>query len=220
MNTSLQTVQFNNIPLTIIDHNGEGWFMAEEIGNALEYKDPRDKINQLFDRNRDELEAYSVTLKLTATDSKQYDTRVYNEEGVLMIGFLSKQPKAVTFRQWAVKILKAYRHKELAQPDSKLLAQLNAKDQQLITSLQAQIQFLQTQLTSAQNIAEGSMRMYEEEIAYTLRLKRARGKVTFLERQQIIDLHENRQDVAYIANWSGRSRDMIKKIIAGGRYVR
>jgi len=114
-NSPLQTFQFDGIPIQVIDQNGEGWMTGEDIGIALEYADdPKNSVRKIFERNRDELEEYSVTVKLTATDGKQYDTRVYNEEGVMIIGFLSKQPKAVMFRKWAVKILKAYRHKPIA----------------------------------------------------------------------------------------------------------
>jgi len=113
MNNQLQNLQFDGTPISVIDHNGEGWIAGEDIGLALEYADdPRNSIRKIFERNREELEEYSVTVKLTATDGKQYDTRVYNEEGVMLIGFLSKQPKAVAFRKWAVKVLKDYRHKQ------------------------------------------------------------------------------------------------------------
>lgn len=115
MNTALQTFQFDGIPVSVVDQNGEGWMIGEDIGKALDYNDPRDAINKIYERNRDDLEEYSVTVKLTATDGKKYDMRVYNEEGVMMVGFFSKQPKAVAFRKWAVGILKAYRHNELAQ---------------------------------------------------------------------------------------------------------
>lgn len=109
MSNQIQESTFNGLPVSVFDHNQEGWFTATDIGQALEYKDPRDKVNQIFDRNREELEEYSVTLKLMASDGKKYDTRVFNEEGVMMICFFSKQPKAVEFRKWAVKMLRQYR---------------------------------------------------------------------------------------------------------------
>lgn len=121
---ALQTFQFNDIPVSVIGQDGEGWMTGDDIGKALDYNHPRDSIQNIFERNREELEEHSVTIKLMATDGKQYDTRVYNEEGVMMIAFFSKQPKAAAFRKWAVKILKAYRNKELdqqnADADSKL----------------------------------------------------------------------------------------------------
>lgn len=138
MNSQLQTFQFNNIPVSVIDRNGEGWMAGEDIGLALEYADdPKNSIRKIFERNRNDLEEYSVTVKLTATDGKQYDTRVYNEEGVMMIGFFSKQPKAVAFRQWAVKVLKAYRHQQSSnlgfEPITSplTLAQFNARQKAL-----------------------------------------------------------------------------------------
>lgn len=110
MNTALQSYQFNEHAITLVDHNGDRWMTGEDIGNALGYTNPRDQISKIYERNKSELDGYSVTVKLTATDGKLYDTRVYNEEGVIIITFLSKQPKAVAFRRWAAAVLKSLRH--------------------------------------------------------------------------------------------------------------
>jgi len=40
--------------------------------------------------------------------------RVFNEEGVMILTMLSSQPKAAQFRAWAVGVLKAFRHGNLA----------------------------------------------------------------------------------------------------------
>jgi prophage antirepressor-like protein len=40
--------------------------------------------------------------------------RVFNEEGVMILTMLSSQPKAAEFRAWAVGVLKAFRHGNLA----------------------------------------------------------------------------------------------------------
>lgn len=125
-NSQLQTASFDGIPVSIIDHNDEGWITGEDIGKALDYADdPRNAVRKIFERNREELEDYSVTVKLTATDNKQYNTRVYNEEGVMMIGFFSKQPKAVAFRRWAVKTLKDYRNSNQGLDSDTLTSLLN-----------------------------------------------------------------------------------------------
>lgn len=219
MNTQIQEFQFDGIAVAIIDHNGEGWITGDDIGQALEYSEPRDSISKIFERNREVLEEYSTTVKLTAVDGKERDTRVYNEEGVIIIGFLSKQPKAIAFQKSAAKILKAYRHKNLpAQDNQHLLNQLNEANQQLIDSQHTNIKYLQEQLDSSQKALNGAMRLIEDEMDKVKRLKRARGKVSWLERQEIFDRHENGHDVAQLADWSGRSRAMIKKILAGGRH--
>lgn len=87
---------------------------GEDIGTTLGYSNPRDQISKIYERNKAELDAYSVTVKLTATDGKLYDTRVYNEEGVIIITFLSKQPKAVEFRRWAAGVFKRLRQGQFA----------------------------------------------------------------------------------------------------------
>ena len=109
MNKSIQTLNFHSTSVAIIDHNNEAWMTGDDIGKALDYSNPRDSIQNLFERNRDEIEEYSVTIKLMATDGKQYNTRVYNEEGVMLISMFSNQPKAKDFRRWAVQVLKQQR---------------------------------------------------------------------------------------------------------------
>ena len=111
MNIVQQT--FNNHIFDLVEKDNDLWFTGEQIGIALEYKNPRDAILDIYSRNKDELDEYSVTLKLRATDGKKYKTRVFNEKGVMLITMFSRQRKAKIFRRWAVDILNAYRHGEL-----------------------------------------------------------------------------------------------------------
>ncbi|HCU54090.1 MAG TPA: hypothetical protein DIC36_07405 [Gammaproteobacteria bacterium] len=110
---NLMQYDFNGQSVNVILHDGDAWLDSETIGKALGYANPRDSILNIFNRNREELEPYSVTINLMATDGKSYETRIYNEEGTMMICFFSKQAIAADFRRWAVKILKAYRRGEL-----------------------------------------------------------------------------------------------------------
>lgn len=109
MNTVIQQFNFNGLPIAVIDHNNESWMTGDDIGKALEYNHPRQRINEIFDRNRDELEEFSIERNLRSTDGKLRDTRVYNEEGVMLISMFSNQPKAKAFRRWAVQVLKQHR---------------------------------------------------------------------------------------------------------------
>ena len=221
MNTALQTFQFDGIPVSVVDQDGEGWMIGEDIGKALDYSEPRKSINNLFDRNRDELEEYSVDIKLMATDSKQYDTRVYNEEGVMMIGFLSKQPKAVAFRKWAVKILKAYRHKELVQQSASYHEELKRHWDtrlKLEQALNDQITYLQSQLAKSLDASQGMLTLYSEEEAKVNRLTRSRGKLKILEQRDIFAKLDEGWEVPQIAKWMYRSTDFVKAVIKRGRY--
>ena len=230
MNIELQTFQFDGIPLSIIDQNGEGWMIGEEIGKALEYSEPRKSINNLFDRYRDELEEYSVDIKLVATDGKQYDTRVYNEEGVMMIGFLSKQPKAVAFRKWAVKILKAYRNKELVQhspyTDELLATQklLIETQQSLISSTDFRIKEVKEAAQREVNAAVNDRRQYfykAEDLMLQVqslqgqleRALRSKSPAKQDERNLIVHLlEEDDWTTKEVAEWAYRSVSVIRKI--------
>lgn len=150
---------FHGIGITAVEHEGELWITGEDIGRALGYADPRDAIKKLYERNQEELDRYSVVLKVPVESGRDAGTagtpagdrkgrsgdktgglrgqvvpagggsgdrteasgviqmrsvRCFNEEGVMILTMLSSQPAAAEFREWGVKVLKAYRRGELA----------------------------------------------------------------------------------------------------------
>lgn len=68
------------------------------IGEWLEYAEPRVAVNKILERNS-YIEAHSVDVKLTSTDGKKYDTKVYHPIGFLLIVMESGQPKAKAMKQ-------------------------------------------------------------------------------------------------------------------------
>lgn len=142
--------RFGALSVRIFEHGGDLWIPGAVVGEALEYPDPATAIRKVYSRHQEELDRYSMVIKLSAEgfwdgvydqnegpdhpkvtrqppslDSdddaqtpsgsvQKRPTRVYNEEGVMIITMLSRQPKAAAFRAWAVGILKAYRRGELA----------------------------------------------------------------------------------------------------------
>lgn len=99
-----QISQFCEQEIAIIDHNGQKWLTAEQLGLALGFSSnrARDGINNLYNRHRDEFsDDDSVTIKLMATDGKQYDTRVFSLSGCNLISFFANTPRAKEFRAWA-----------------------------------------------------------------------------------------------------------------------
>lgn len=104
--------QHNNI-VTFYGHdlrvrrvNNRRALTAEEIGVALEYADPRDATNLLFNRNRDEFEKdtdYS-TVKLMS-EAGPRETNVFFDTGCMLLAMFSNQPKAKEFRKWAKHVL-------------------------------------------------------------------------------------------------------------------
>lgn len=120
---ALSIKKFGEHDIQMLPHDGDLWVTGESIGVALEYPEPRKAIVKVYERHRSELETYSCVVKVTSHDSdgtaRRRAVRVYNEEGVMIITMLSRQPKAAEFRRWAVQILKAYRHGELVMAEPK-----------------------------------------------------------------------------------------------------
>lgn len=146
--TTLQH-DFNGHSMTIIPHNNDFYLSTEHIAQALDYQH-KDSIINLYNRNRELLEDYSVTTKLMGTDGKRYKQRVFNEEGVMLIAMKSNQPKAISFQKWAVKVLKQHRAGSLApaltakgKVDVDLLLKVNALQDETLELLRFKVQTLE-----------------------------------------------------------------------------
>lgn len=79
----------------------------DQIGQALEYGDSVRTIAKIHERNPDRLNPLSVTVKLTGTDGKMYNTFVYTLRGVMEICRLSRQPKADKFMDFVWDVMES-----------------------------------------------------------------------------------------------------------------
>lgn len=96
---------FEDVQLHVIEHEGEEWFTAEDIGRALGFSEPRKAVLKILERNKDEFEGLECVVNLT-THSKDGKTiprkmKVFNLQGVYKIGFFADTPRAKAFRHWA-----------------------------------------------------------------------------------------------------------------------
>lgn len=99
MQTSISTFQFNEISLSQVVHrDGVPHPTRAAIGEWLEYADPQNAVDVILGRNP-HIEAWSVPVKLTGTDGKNYDTFVYHPVGFMLIVMESGQPRAKEFKQ-------------------------------------------------------------------------------------------------------------------------
>lgn len=93
--------KFNGVNVDFYRDNSNNIFMTrEQIGKALEYKNPNDSIRTIHRRNKERLDKFAVSTKLNSTDGKKYDTTVYNSNGICEICRYSKQPKANLIYNW------------------------------------------------------------------------------------------------------------------------
>lgn len=76
------------------------YMTREQIGAALQYKNPSDALYRMHERNKDRLDRFSVVDKLSSTDGKTYDTMLYITRGIYEICRYSRQPVADQFQDW------------------------------------------------------------------------------------------------------------------------
>ena len=117
---------FNNTLLDIY-RNSESvdfYMTRKQIGEALGYSNPQNAIDKIHERNKERLDKYSVTVKLTHTDkstpdkltginNRQYETHLYTFKGVLEICRWSNQPKANEFFDYIYDLLESLYKGEL-----------------------------------------------------------------------------------------------------------
>src|SRR5690625_7977296 len=93
------------------NENNDVFMTREQIGQALEYKNPRRAIADIHSRNKERLDKFSGVSKLR-TPSGIQETYIYNEKGIYEIIRYSKQPKADAFYDWVYDLLEKLRKGE------------------------------------------------------------------------------------------------------------
>lgn len=119
----IKSATFGEVQTDIYSDSNDMYMTIGQLAACLEYSSRRG-IEMLLDRSPYLKEPeFSVTHKLCATDGKQYNTRVFTEDGIYEVTMLSNQPKAKDFRAWIRKILKGLRR-----GDAKLVSTLKENE--------------------------------------------------------------------------------------------
>lgn len=92
------------------NENNEISMTSFQLGSCLGYSNPQKAVDNLISRNEylKNIE-FSVTLKMRATDGKQYDTRLFTEDGIYEVTMLAKTEKAKEFRTFVREVVKSIR---------------------------------------------------------------------------------------------------------------
>ena len=110
---------FNGITCDVWRNDNHEIFMTtEQLAQCIGYQTRRG-ITKLIEKNKYlKNREFSVRVKLTATDNKEYETRVFNFEGIKEILFLApKSETARKFRAWTRNVLTAYFKGELVKAE-------------------------------------------------------------------------------------------------------
>lgn len=115
MNNKLELVKsfkFNEVECDIYSKDNEVFMTINQLAEVLGYKD-RKGIEKMIERNQYlKDKEFSVTDKMSATDGKEYNTRVFTEDGIYEITMLSKTETGKKFRKVVRGIIKSIRKGE------------------------------------------------------------------------------------------------------------
>lgn len=109
----VKTENFNDLSCDFYSADDSIWMTRKQIGEALEYSDPKIALSKIHTAHKDRLDKLSKVTDLVTLDNKNRQVVVYNERGIFEICRWSKQPKANDFMDWVWDIVEAYRHGKL-----------------------------------------------------------------------------------------------------------
>lgn len=118
----LYTTPKNDIKVETYLHNETLWLPQKRIAElfGVDRTVVTKHLKNIFESG--ELEESSVSAKIahTAQDGKKYNTKFYNLDAILSVGYRVNSSKATQFRIWATKILKEYIIKGFAMDDDRM----------------------------------------------------------------------------------------------------
>ena len=92
--------------------------MAELFG--VDVRTINEHLKNIFDSSELIEDAVIRKFRITASDSKSYDTKHYNLDAIIAVGYRVNSTRATQFRIWATKILREYIVKGFAVDDERL----------------------------------------------------------------------------------------------------
>jgi len=121
-NFLLYTTPNSEIKVETYMHNETVWLPQKDIAELFDVNVPAisKHLKNIFECG--ELEENSVVsiLETTANDGKNYQTKYYNLDAILSVGYRVNSLKATHFRIWATKILKEFIIKGFAMDDERM----------------------------------------------------------------------------------------------------
>lgn len=103
----MQSVAFENTKIELITRNSEIWARGTQIGYALGYANPRQKIHDIYRRNADEFTDTMTAVIDLPTSGGTQKVRVFSLRGAHLIAMFARTEKAKAFRRWVLDILDA-----------------------------------------------------------------------------------------------------------------
>ncbi len=118
----LYTTPNSDIKIETYLHNETLWLPQKRIAELFGVQRPAitKHLKNIFDSGELEENSVSSILEHTAEDGKNYQTKYYNLDAILSVGYRVNSSKATQFRIWATKILREYIIKGFAIDDDRM----------------------------------------------------------------------------------------------------
>lgn len=138
--------RFEDAKVEVLLENEDVWLNAEALASLFNVKRPAitKNINNIYED--EELEERSTCSKMEhmGNDGKQtYNTKYYNLDMIISIGFRVNSKKAIKFRTWANKIIKEYMIQGFSLNDERFL-KAQKSDQEYFKRLLDRIKLIRT----------------------------------------------------------------------------
>jgi prophage antirepressor-like protein len=92
----LEVFKKEDFEVRVIEINGEPWFVAKDVCEALGIDDHNSAIRRL----REKSEGMLSTHRLKAGDGKEREMTIVNEQGLYLLVMQSRKPQAIDFQLW------------------------------------------------------------------------------------------------------------------------
>jgi len=102
--TQIIPYYFEGMKVNVIQAD-EKLMTFRQLGEALEYSDPYNSINQIVNAHIDELAEHLTTIDLIGVSGSKKKITVLREKGISTVTFFSQQPKAKVFRKYAANVI-------------------------------------------------------------------------------------------------------------------
>src|SRR3989344_2828101 len=118
----LYTTPNGKVKVEIFLHHENIWLTQEKIALLFSVQRPAitKHLKNIFESKELIENSVSSILEHTAKDGKKYQTKYYNLDAIISVGYRVNSQKATQFRIWATKILKEYIIKGFAMDDERL----------------------------------------------------------------------------------------------------
>ena len=118
----LYTTASSEVKVEIFMHNESVWLSQKRIAELFGVQRPAisKHLKNIFKSGELEEDAVSSILEHTAEDGKNYQTKYYNLDAILSVGYRVNSSQATQFRIWATKVLRDYIIKGFAMDDDRL----------------------------------------------------------------------------------------------------